>query len=184
MPRLPVSCLGILVASTLWMNEADAQYHVWSRMFTDLQGGGPPPAPSNLEAGKRSSGAVDASGNLIMFGRFRGTLDFGGDPITPSGGFLVKLDPSGAHLWSHRFAGIFGVERKTHVACDPQGNVIAMVNVHDADFGDGPSPAGPRSSSSGTGETIYGLAHTAPISRVGPMPADTISPPTRTATSS
>lgn len=139
MPRLLASCLGILVANTLWMNEADAQYHVWSRMFTDLQGGiAQPPAPPNLEAAKRSSGAVDASGNLVMFGRFSGTLDFGGGPITPNGGFLVKLDPSGAHLWSHRFAGNFYGPRKTHVACDPQGNVIAMDQAFDTDFGDGP----------------------------------------------
>ncbi|MGK3997680.1 hypothetical protein [Sorangium sp. So ce1024] len=49
----------------------------------------------------------DAAGNYYVAGTFTGTVDFGAGPLTstpPSrDSFLIKLDPSGALLWSKRF---------------------------------------------------------------------------------
>ncbi|WP_438017698.1 hypothetical protein WMF18_00745 [Sorangium sp. So ce315] len=51
--------------------------------------------------------ANDAAGNYYVAGTFEGTIDFGAGPLTSTppwrDGFLLKLDPSGAPLWSKRF---------------------------------------------------------------------------------
>lgn len=72
---------------------------------------------------------TDAAGNVIVAGRFEGTLDFGGGPLATFGKdvFVAKLAPNGEHLWSRRFGdpdnqpndqGAFSV------AADSGGNVI------------------------------------------------------------
>ncbi|WP_437635489.1 hypothetical protein [Sorangium sp. So ce854] len=49
----------------------------------------------------------DAAGNYYVAGTFTGTVDFGAGPLTSTSpwrdSFLIKLDPSGALLWSKRF---------------------------------------------------------------------------------
>jgi hypothetical protein len=70
--------------------------HVWSKRF-----GG-----SGL--GRAINGvAVDGSGNILVIGGFRGTIDLGGPSLVagPNGvsAFVAKLDPNGGHLWSKSF---------------------------------------------------------------------------------
>ncbi|PCC74996.1 hypothetical protein SAMN02745121_03797 [Nannocystis exedens] len=50
--------------------------------------------------------ATDGFANVLVAGNFYETADFGGGPLTSEGGadvFLLKLAPSGAHVWSKRF---------------------------------------------------------------------------------
>jgi hypothetical protein len=71
---------------------------------------------------------VDASGNIILAGSFRGVVDFGGGPLTGSAGdddiFIAKYDGSGAHQWSRAF-GLGGGydDRALAVAVDAAGDV-------------------------------------------------------------
>lgn len=91
---------------------------------------------------QRPSGlAVDASGNVYLVGRFRGTIDFGGGPHTANGehsGFVVKYDSSGAHQWSHAY-GISGSTTPQGVAVKQDGSEVAIIGgfIGDADFGNG-----------------------------------------------
>ncbi|MCH7548513.1 MAG: SBBP repeat-containing protein [Candidatus Krumholzibacteriota bacterium] len=52
--------------------------------------------------------AVDAPGNVVVTGRFLGTVDFGGGNLVSAGAsdiFVAKYDASGVHQWSRRFGG-------------------------------------------------------------------------------
>ncbi|HTN82768.1 MAG TPA: hypothetical protein VL242_03760, partial [Sorangium sp.] len=64
----------------------------------------------------------DAAGNTYVAGTFTGTVDFGAGPITSTppwmDGFLLKLDPSGALLWSKRFE-----DRPYAMTVDESGDV-------------------------------------------------------------
>jgi PKD repeat protein len=75
--------------------------------------------------------AVDADGNVVVAGHFRGTADFGGGPVSSPDGFdvfLARYAPDGAHLWSRRFGGAvasaIASESGTGVAVDTAGNVF------------------------------------------------------------
>jgi TolB-like protein len=70
---------------------------------------------------------ADAAGNIIVAGRFYGTVDFGGGALTATGSsddiFVVKFAPDGTHIWSDRFGD--GEEQSANdVAVDGSGNVI------------------------------------------------------------
>ncbi len=71
--------------------------------------------------------AADSSGNVYLTGSFFGSLDFGGGALAQVGTtydlFLVKFDPSGAHVWSRRF-GAMGWEETRSIAVDPLGNTF------------------------------------------------------------
>jgi hypothetical protein len=70
---------------------------LWAKGFGNTTG---------LAAASATCAAVDAAGNVVVGGFFAGTVDFGGGAFTSSGDariFLVKLDPTGAHLWSRAF---------------------------------------------------------------------------------
>ncbi|WP_437815088.1 hypothetical protein [Sorangium sp. So ce1078] len=70
--------------------------------------------------------ASDAAGNYYVTGSFEGTVDFGAGPLTSAGltdVFLLKLDPSGALLWSKRFGSAYA-EAGGAVAVDGSGNVL------------------------------------------------------------
>jgi hypothetical protein len=89
--------------------------------------------------------ATDAAGNVFVAGRFAGTVDFGGGPLTSAGGtdiFVVKLDASGSHLWSKRFGD--GSDQGAHsLAIDGSGGVVLTGYVSGAtDFGGGSLPGG------------------------------------------
>lgn len=88
--------------------------HLWSRRFGD-------------EATQQYvKVAVDARGDIVLFGAFSGTLDFGGGPLTSAGGldlFVAKLDALGEHVWSRR-AGDAAEQFATDVAFDASGRVL------------------------------------------------------------
>ena len=72
--------------------------------------------------------AVDAARNAIVTGRFQGTVDFGGGPLTSVGStdiFIAKYDANGVHLWSRQF-GDGASEHGLGVAVDSAGNVIVV----------------------------------------------------------
>lgn len=85
--------------------------------------------------------AVDASGNILLTGRFSGTIDFGGGALASAGGsdvYLAKFNSSGAHLWSKRF-GDSSTEEARSVTTDPSGNVYITGSYFGSiDFGGGP----------------------------------------------
>jgi uncharacterized protein (AIM24 family) len=88
--------------------------HIWSQRFGDTEG----------ESGE--SVAFDSSGNVVLTGGFRGTLNFGGSPLTSAGLddiFLAKLDGNGTHIWSQGF-GDTEWQGGWSVASDPSGNVV------------------------------------------------------------
>jgi hypothetical protein len=70
--------------------------------------------------------AVDSAGNVVIFGNFIGTIDFGGGPLTSAGGqdiFVAKFSPSGGYIWSKRFGGT-GLDNARGLAVDGSGNVV------------------------------------------------------------
>ncbi len=92
-----------------------------------------------------ASVALDSAGDVLLTGGFFGSIDFGGGKLTSLGGsdvFVVKLDPSGKHLWSKRY-GSADNQDGTAVAVDAMGNV-ALTGYFRAglDFGTGPMTSG------------------------------------------
>jgi len=90
--------------------------HLWSQRFGDANH----QYPYDI--------AVDGAGNVLLTGRFEGSVDFGGGPLTTSGVgdydiFVAKFDPSGAHLWSQRF-GDASAQLGNCIASDGTGQVI------------------------------------------------------------
>lgn len=81
--------------------------HRWSRRF----GGPAAEHPEDL--------ALDSQGNIYLVGSFWGTVDFGGGPLA-EGGFVVKLDARGDHLWSKPVKN----GRVTAVSVTPEGDVV------------------------------------------------------------
>jgi len=106
---------------------------VWSRCLGGTSG-----------TGTGRAVAVDGSGNVVVTGSFRGSVDFGGGPLTNVGWtdiFLAKYSATGAHLWSRRFGGLVQTfdQTGTAVAVDSGGNVIFTgLFQGTADFGGGP----------------------------------------------
>lgn len=103
--------------------------HLWSQRFGD----------SHSEGATCIS--MDIAGNALLTGYFRGTIDFGGGPLTSAGGetiFLAKFDASGNHTWSQRF-GDWTNQRGMSVAADGAGSVILTGYFgRTVDFGGGP----------------------------------------------
>jgi hypothetical protein len=85
--------------------------------------------------------AIDKSGNVLVTGRFEGSVDFGQGPAASAGGrdvFLVKLSPAGAVLWAHTFGGPLD-DNARGIAVDADGNVaIAGSFKGTAAFGGSP----------------------------------------------
>jgi cysteine-rich repeat protein len=92
--------------------------------------------------------AVDDSGNVVMTGDFKGTVDFGGGPLSsvdhPTLGrfkdvFLAKYSETGEHLWSRRFGDKYD-DTGLAVTVDGDGNVVVAGKRKSIqiDFGGGP----------------------------------------------
>jgi hypothetical protein len=84
--------------------------------------------------------AADVSGNVLVTGRFAGTMDFGGGPLKSAGGydvFAAKLSPNGDYLWAKNFGDANDQEGKS-IAADSSGNVLVTGAFAGAvDFGGG-----------------------------------------------
>ena len=103
--------------------------HVWSKRFGDIDG--------YQEAW---SVAIAPSGDVVVVGYFRGTVDFGGGPLVSAGGediFVAKFNPSGAHVWSRRY-GDADWQVARSVAVNAIGQVILTGEFYgQVDFGGG-----------------------------------------------
>jgi hypothetical protein len=81
--------------------------------------------------------ATDGAGNIFVTGYFKGSVNFGGSTFTSdetSDMFLLKLDPSGGHLWSKAFPCA-----AHNLATDATGAVTVVGSFIDpVDFGGGP----------------------------------------------
>jgi hypothetical protein len=89
--------------------------HIWSKLFGD--------------AGQQAvvGVALDASGNIVFTGTTAGGVDFGGGaPAFPNlkDFYVVKLDPSGGHLFSNQYTGSPNWPDVHEIAVDNQGNVL------------------------------------------------------------
>jgi FlgD Ig-like domain/Beta-propeller repeat len=84
--------------------------------------------------------SADAAGDVCFTGYATGPVDFGGGVLPAGGSFdiiLVKLSPSGAHLWSKRF-GTNAIDEGEGAAFDPTGNVVLIGYFQtQIDFGGG-----------------------------------------------
>jgi hypothetical protein len=72
--------------------------------------------------------AVDGAGYILLTGRFKGMVDFGGGPLAEVCAglgdlFIVKFDPQGTHQWSKSFC-LSGDARAASIAADSKGNVL------------------------------------------------------------
>jgi beta-propeller repeat-containing protein len=71
--------------------------------------------------------AIDGGGNVYITGYFRGTVDFGGGPLSSSStsAFLAKYSSTGQHQWSKKLStAASGIDDGTALAVDVNGNVV------------------------------------------------------------
>ncbi|QRK06824.1 hypothetical protein JQX13_43315 [Archangium violaceum] len=82
--------------------------------------------------------AVDGAGNVVVAGRFNGSVDLGGGTLSSSGQydlFVVKFDGALRHVWSRAFVEGSG-QMSVDVAVDGSGNVVlAGAFGEDVNFG-------------------------------------------------
>lgn len=82
----------------------------------------------------------DKDGNLFALVEFSREIDFGGGPLKSGGNrdlAVIKLDPTGAHIWSRRFGAQLD-ELAQSLAVDPVGSVVVTGSFDDVlDLGDG-----------------------------------------------
>ena len=83
---------------------------------------------------------IDGAGNVIITGRFQGSVDFGGGALTSTDNqdvVLAKYDATGAHLWSKAFGGTY-IDEGYGVTVDGSNNVIITGHFYTTiDFGGG-----------------------------------------------
>ncbi|WP_437575007.1 hypothetical protein [Sorangium sp. So ce887] len=103
--------------SDVFLAKLDAAGNVqWARQFGDAED----------QAG--TGVAVDGHGDIVLVGRFGGSIDFGGDDkglstVAKSDLFIAKLDPSGDLIWS-KSANATNAAEALGVAVDGAGNVV------------------------------------------------------------
>ena len=111
-----------------------AGVHLWSKRFGDPQHQG------------ASGVAFDSGGNVLIAVQHNGTVDFGGGPIAAlnTDVVIVKLDASGAHVWSQCYGDASG-QSPNGITVDSSDNVIVTGNFGGViNFGCGSmSSAGP-----------------------------------------
>jgi hypothetical protein len=102
--------------------------HLWSQGFGDTY------------SQRAVAVAIDGSESVLLTGFNSGIVDFGGGPITTAGSndiFVVKFDPTGAHVWSRGF-GDPNVQQGQGIAVDGSGNVtVTGWFMGSVDFGGG-----------------------------------------------
>jgi hypothetical protein len=88
--------------------------------------------------------ALDNDGNILLTGFFRGTVDFGGGPITATGNgdiYVVKFDPDFNHVWSRGMGGTHTglISVGYRIAADANGAAFVTGRFNTTvDFGGGP----------------------------------------------
>jgi hypothetical protein len=88
--------------------------HLWSHMFGDA------------EVQRANRVAADGSGNVVLTGNFRGSMDFGGGALTSAGlydAYVARFDAAGNHLWSQRY-GDSSSQSSLAATTDGLGNAI------------------------------------------------------------
>ena len=122
-PRRSVGGLDIFVLKL----DGDGSW-IWDRTFGNR----------NNQAGVAL--AVDGENNVIVTGRFRLPLDFGGGLRPPVGRrdiFVVKLDDDGDYLWDRTFGSV-GRDAGRRVAIDDHNDIYIVGNFENTiDFGGG-----------------------------------------------
>lgn len=117
----------------IFVTKLDASgQHIWSRGFGDSF------------ADYAKDVAVDSQGDVVVVGEFRGTIDFGGGPLTSQGSsdiFVLKLKGSdGSFLWAQRFGGLDS-DAGLHVECTGQNDIVVSGSMgSNVDFGSGALP--------------------------------------------
>jgi hypothetical protein len=94
--------------------------HIFSQRFGEASG-----KSASFDV---TDGAIDSAGNLLVTGRFLGTLDFGSGPLASTDNydvFVMKLDPDGNHVFTRSFSGL-NVAQGRGVAADAAGNVYVV----------------------------------------------------------
>lgn len=85
--------------------------------------------------------ASDSGGNVVVMGVFSGSVSCGGASLPSQGGrdiYIVKLNPSGGHIWSKRFGGAQD-ESAYGIVADGAGNLILTgSSTGIVNFGGGP----------------------------------------------
>jgi hypothetical protein len=115
--------------SDVFVAKFDAEgKHVWSKDFGD----------SSAQEGLGV--ASDGQGDVLVTGRFHGSINWGDGNLT-SGGvedvFVAKLDPSGTTLWSRGYGGA-ETQYGERIAADASGSVIVAGAFQGTlDFGSG-----------------------------------------------
>ncbi len=72
---------------------------------------------------------ADSVGNLIVAGRFMGTVNFGGGPLTNIGSsslFVAKYTAEGAYLWAKAYGGTSSDIIVQDIALDSSGNIVVI----------------------------------------------------------
>jgi hypothetical protein len=126
----PLSNAGTTVNFDVFVVKFDPSgVHLWSQGFGSPALEGP------------RGVAVGPSGNVVLTGRFRGAVDFGGGPLVNAGNndiFIVELDTNGLHQFSLG-VGSTGSDVGLGITVDAAGNVYATgVFRETVDFGGGP----------------------------------------------
>ena len=120
--------LILCLALSAW---AQSPVHDWSQRFGD--------SDNEYSEGM----AVDPDGNIVLGGRYQGTINFGGDTLVNQGQddfFVAKFDPDGNHIWSRSFGGADN-EGLVDLAVDMDGNIILTgYYTGESDFGGGILP--------------------------------------------
>ena len=106
--------------------------HAWSRRF------------GGAEADAALAVDIDASGNAVLGGSFRGTIDLGLGPL-PSAGesdiLIAKFDPLGDAIWAERYGGAQS-QSVDKLVVDSEGKItFTGRTVGSVDFGGGSIPA-------------------------------------------
>jgi hypothetical protein len=112
-PLVPVGGYDLFLAKF----DAAGQ-HIWSRRFGDM------------EDQSATDLALDASGNVLLGGSFRGALDFGAGVFIASSGdfdedaYVAKLDTNGNALWARRFGDAEADQAVYALGATSDGDVI------------------------------------------------------------
>ncbi|MEJ7602005.1 MAG: SBBP repeat-containing protein [Kofleriaceae bacterium] len=97
------------------------------------------------EADVASGIAIDGVDNIVITGRFKGTVNYGGGPLVSAGNFdafLLKISGgTGAHLMSRRF-GSAAYDEGSAITVDSAANILLVGTFRETvDFGQGPVTA-------------------------------------------